>query len=359
MGTDMGCRALALLVVAVFSASCFRPDDVVPLRGAIASTGTLVGQRIEILRDVSNRHRRTCAWGELFRDTATTADGGFSFDLPRTDMQAIGEREVCLRAQTTFASGASAWVDLHGISGPTELATLRDWASTPTRIARGVEVEAPGALERVEWLAFRVEVTVATGVIGWRQDFPVHVAALPEPNTRIPIPVVEHALDELDGFATVTVTLTETKREPVTLRLPTQLAVQPAQPPISRGLSCPEVASPCPLTDGALERVVLPTSEVTLVLPSPTPLSMVLLRGLSTSENVIRVEITRTSGPVARLSQALPTPQLEDVVRPDGDVETELSSLFVGIPIESGPPVMQVRLKLGSPSASVAEVSLY
>ena len=344
-------RALAVLLLC---ASCFNPDDIFPLRGSLTSTDPIGSQAIRLLRE-SNGFR-ACGEYKPFKQTTADEHGDFSFEVFRAQAQKLtGEPELfCFRAETEFPSGSTAFVEL-GFVAETSLPPFPDWRAQPS-LSGGVlrfEPLAPsGAAHRVEW-------TTADGGLAWAANDRSSVLAGGMPDAAVQDLVLDEAvLEDFSGTLVMSAQVTSPgerlgplERGGVTIEAVSgeTLSLTGARVPISRGLPCPELGSPCPLTDGELTPVSVGSqSELTLQLGRPVVVSAIVLRGLELEANVAGVTLVGVDGGAfdAQLIPLSGWRGLRFVAAADGGAALSLhyEPQFAIVPLKAGPPLSAVTI---------------
>lgn len=387
----------SLPLFALLFAGCFNPDDILPVTGAVASRDGLEGHTVSLYRQAQSSFG-PCEQVDLtkpFKQATSDAAGAFGFELFRAQTQNLASQgPFCFVADVRFPSGSRAWTELQGVYDATQLPVLRDWQPEARVGDGGVLVFSPpiplpderAALDGsvVDSLVHRVDVVTSDGGLVWRADDLVNVLTLsPEPTPMVPlrVPVVldEVRLEDFSGVATFQAQLSEygdagldfggprfgSRYYSSNLEAGQRLPLAGARVPVSRGVPCPEVATPCPLTDGDLTVVELELREtVSLTLPTAVPLSAAVLRGVETSTPVVLVTLTLEDGGT---SSPLPT-QLpmtawyvptRGLLADGGFDRTFGASFYAALPLDGGAPVKRVTLRFPGGLGRAAEISLF
>ena len=251
----------------------------------------------------------------------------------------------------------------------------------PVRPRPAVEsFEGPQLAHRAEW---RTE----DGGLAWAADDyvsafdPVTMSLVP---TRALLQVNDFAREDFSGTAVLHARLTviDAEENPFgsrsahTLEIKSgdTLALAGHRTPMSRGLSCPPYADPCPLTDGALTPVdagVITgiTSLMTITLPAPTVLTSIVLRSVETDTLLMGVQLLDADGGALTLvQQELPSslwnasvPTFMVRQRRDGGVEfaPRADPHFINLSLDAGLSVSAVRIGFAGRIESWSEVSFF
>jgi hypothetical protein len=366
-------RSSRVAVVAMVSlAGCFNPDDIFPLTGRVESIDPVEGQVVRLQRqNAVGRCDRTQA--SEFKQT--TVDGGFfGFEVFRAEAQRLTDQGgFCFWAETIFPSGSTAMSELDNISGVTGVGVLRDWRAHPRLDGGVLEFDPPipvqaftdPDLPTLASLHQRATIRSADGGLIWLADDLYYVDIDGGLGLdRRPMVIDDARIEDFTGVVTLTARVDE-QGDPnslfgstgtsTLLQSAQTLAVQGAQVPLSRGLPCAIVATPCPLTDGDLTAVVLAqnVSEVTFDLPRPAVLRAVVLRNVEVDMPSVVIDLIAEDGGSTRQIEALmpsesqtreSLPRLLD----DGGVDfTQGVAFFTVIALDAGVPTSSVRLTFG------------
>lgn len=366
-------RSSGVLVVAMVSlAGCFNPDDIFPLTGRVESVDPVDGQVVRLLRQ---NVVGVCDLTQASAFKQATVDGGFfGFEVFRAEAQRLTDQGAfCFWAETTFPSGSTAMSELDNISGVTGVGVLRDWRAHPRLDGGVLEFDPPipvqaftdPNLPTLATLHQRATIRSADGGLIWLADDLYYVDTDGGLGLdRRPMVIDEVRVEDFAGVVTLTAKIDE-QGDPnslfgstgtsTTLRSAQTLAVQGAQVPLSRGLPCAIVGTPCPLTDGDLTAVAMAQSvgELTFDLPQPTVLRAVVLRNVELDMPSVMIDlIAEDGGSTQQVEALLPSesqtresvPRLLD----DGGVDfTQGVAFFTVIAIDAGVPTSSVRLTFG------------
>jgi hypothetical protein len=384
-------RALLLAAFALVASGCFNPDDIFPVAGVVRSVDGVEGQVVALLRQPT---AGTCDQETLavpFKQATTDGGGDYGFEVFRAQSQSLTTMgSFCFRVTTTFdGSGSQAYSDLNRITQQLTLPPLRDWHANVVldggvlqfdpAIAYPDDVSLDGG--PLTTLDHRAELLTDTGTIIWRTDdwFPN-----PDGGVNLREPMVFDELRLEDFVAKVHLSARLVEPDPPTLDIAarttstTNLRAGQLVPltgirvPLSRGLPCPELATPCPLTDGDAAYFTLSTTTLTLVLPTPAPLTAIVLRGVETASPVVGLVLTQDDGGVQHLSHQLPL-SVEDLRaaggggggpprRRDGGVPTmtlPAITTWSVVRLDGGANISRVELGFPEPVTKVGEISLF
>jgi hypothetical protein len=367
--------------------ACLNPDDILPVTGRLASVDSVEGQAVRLLRQPRLPTFGVCDGSGLaaFKQTIADADGGYGFEVFRAQAQNLGDQaSYCFRIDTAFASGGLAWSDVQ-IATLTRVAPLRDWRPEPRLESGALQLSPPIPLPELDPSATQVPmleqqallVTADGGVVWKASDWAQSDPALGP--ARQPIQVDELRLEDFSGALTLRAHLQE-YLEPDTLlggtgtwsatdlRSGQQLAFSGSRIPLSRGWPCPEVATPCPLTDGDLAAVDLGQApSVSLDLPAATALSWLVLRGVETTSPTVAVQLTLEDGGLSEpLLSMLPISGFEEATGGSGQlledggwVQPTLPPAYAVIALDAGAPVRRVSVHFPGSLSRIQELSLF
>lgn len=377
---------------ALLLTGCFNPDDIFPVKGRLESIDAVTAQPVRLTREAQVNFGPCTGNGQPFKETTASEQGDYGFELFRAQTQSLsGFGAYCFRAETTFPSGSEAWSDLQGIFDETRVATLRDWRPEASVGDGGVLRFTPpiplpddravldGSV--VTALDHRVEWRTSDGGLAWRADDHLQAftrdpeaAAVP---VRVDLVLDDETLEDFAGELTLRAHLGEYGEETFGPRGGRQyfesqlvagqrLSLVGAKVPLTRGLACPDVATPCPLTDGDLTVKDVELREgFTLTLPSATEVSKLVLRGVETSLPAVSVLLGTEDGGVITLApQVLPTSAWMEappvrLLEDGGFDQTFGASYFAVVPLDAGVPVKKVTLRFPGGLLRAAEVSLF
>ena len=379
--------ARGLLALLFILSGCFNPDDIFPMKGRVASIEPSQGQYVELLRDPDvTGGTASCDGARPFKTTTTDAEGNFQFALFRAQTQHLsGRGTFCFRVQTTFPSGARAWTDITGINGEITTATLREWRTGLFADGGVLQFSPPLPLADAEDAGFhishRAQFEQADGGLVWQVDddfssFANHTS------DRRPMEFDSLRVEDFSGTLQLTAVVFEPAPPsdlgpfgndgywPVWLAAAATLPVTGGPGPLSRGLPCADLGSPCPLTDGSLESIDLAGRlSLSLQLPGATSVSAVVLRALEAPSLRIDVELfDADGGQVQAVQEQLPLGWIDQLFfttpsRPpvDGGFIDVLAPpvTWAVIHLDAGVPVKTVTLRFPLGVERCAEISLY
>jgi hypothetical protein len=381
IGVGQFASTWALVIVSL--SGCFNPDDIFPLHGSVTSLDPVQGQPVRLLRDAVIDGRSKCDDATAFKETTTDEAGNFSFDVFRAQAQKLtGFGQFCFRVETDFPSQSLAFADLR-LDTETTLPTFPDWRAQP-RLENGVvhfEPLTPLPAEETlegDQLVHRAEWLTADGGVAWVMD-----DRFIDPQTgmlvRVPMPLDDAALEDFSGSVRMRAQLSkfEAALGPfggsgslIEARSGETLQLTGSRIPVSRGLACPALGTPCPLTDGRLDAADAGTSQsLTLTLSTPVPLSAVVVRGAETDALLVGVLLKDADGGALPLVQyLLPTstwnggaPSFMRRPRRDGgfDVLQQSSTRYFVVALDASVPISSVTVGFAGGVSSVAEISLF
>ncbi len=378
-------RSLLLLLVLP---ACFNPDDILPVHGSVVSPDSVEGQAVRLLRDPMALEAASCEGAKPFKQTTTDETGNFSFDVFRAQATKLsGDGTFCFRVETSFPSGGSAFSDILALFGEEKLPPFPDWRAQPRRVDGALHFEPLAPLAEPETafegdqLVHRSEWLTEDGGLAWAADDRVlgfdEVSGGVTP-TRQAMGLDDYALEDFSGVVTMNARLTRpgeergafgTTPQTIEVRSGEKLALTGTRRPISRGLSCPAVGTPCPLTDGDLTPVDAGSQFFTLSLASPSSVSAVVVRGVETESLLMGVLLFDADGgslpivqhvlPTSLWNAGVPTFVLKP--QPDGGVEFSPKSdpRFFTVTFDAGVPVSEVRVGFASAVDRISEISLF
>ena len=360
-------RAALLLLFA----GCFNPDDIFPLRGSLVSSDSIGPQPIRLLRE--SHGFRACGEYRPFKETTADEHGVFSFEVFRAQAQKLtGEPDLfCFRAETDFPSGSRAFVEL-GFVAETNLPPFPDWRAQPSiegGVLRFEPIAANGAAHRVEW-------STADGGLAWAANDRSSVLAGGEPDAAVQAFKLDEAvLEDFSGTLVMSgqVTSPAERLGPlesggVTIEAVSgqTLSLAGTRVSISRGLPCPPLGDPCPLTDGALTPIsVGGLSELTLELGRPVIVSAIVLRGLELEVNLVGGTLIGVDGGAiaSQLVSLSGWRGLRFVAATDGGEELSIAyePQFVVMSFDGGAPARSVTVSLpfNGGQSRIAELSVF
>jgi hypothetical protein len=386
-------RASLLSLVLISSTGCLNPDDILPVHGTLTSEDAVEGQVVRLLRDPVATRGANCAGAQAFKETTADAEGRFSFEVFRAQAMAVsGVGTFCLRVETTFASGTTVSTDIMSLTGLVTLPPFSDWRAQPTRVDGVLRFEPAAPLPMMESIeggqvVHRAEWRTEDGGLVWAAEdrglMPDETTERGFVPTRVPVAFDELALEDFSGVVTLHARVRVVAEENglfgiaaanLELRSGQTLTFTGSRTPLSRGLPCPPLGSPCPLTDGDLTMIDAGTSVsrgtgLGLVLPVPSTVSTLVLRGVSTRAQQLGVQLVDADGGTLPIVQkTIPpsvwsqfVPNFEFRPRPDGGVD------FVPLPdprfftftFDAGIQVKEVRVGFAGGVDQLSEVSLF
>ena len=386
---------MRLALVFLVFAGCMNPDEIFPLHGAVTSVDPVEGQVVRLLRHVQPQQCRS-SQATPFKETVADAEGKYGFEVFRVEAQSLGGYYTyCFRVEANFPSGSASWSDPGSITTELSFAPLRDWRASPRLENDVLHFEPPvpwpddappvhgpdGQWSLGTQLIHHARVTTDGGEVIWQGDDRLPVTDGGFWFERKPIVLDDVRLEDFSSTVTLTADLYEPDQVPfgllysqstpsVGMRAGERLSVQGLRRPVSRGIPCPELGTPCPLTDGDLAAADAGMlNEVTLQFPAPRLLSSVVLRGALFGGRLVGVRLTREDGGVVQeveTTAPYSDPSSDDyaglpssfIQLPDGGY-TSLNFAYLVIPLDAGAPVFRVTLQFPDGLAQIQEVSLF
>jgi hypothetical protein len=382
-------------VLTLAFAGCTNPDDILVAHGSVGSVDSVDGQVVRLLRYLNPQPSQfqappvtdPCALATPLKETSADATGAFGFEVFRVETR----RALCFRAEAQFPSGAVAWSDLFFYGPERQLPPLLDWRAAPRLDGGVLHFDPP-----VPWpdegatgiqLTHRVQVVTTDGGLAWQAVDRLQLrdtGAGPDGVTqyaREPLVVDALRLEDFEGTLSLSASLFDPDQEtpilaseplPARMRAAERLALRGTRVPLSRGLGCPELATPCPLTDGELTEVDAGMiNEVSFNLPAPANVSAVVLRGAWVADEVLRVVLAQDDGGIAGVFERAvprgdpaafplggPFPSAPYVRIQDGGY-AELRLTYLIIPLDAGVPTSRVTLQFPAGLARIKEVSIF
>ena len=388
------------LVLSLACAGCTNPDDILGANGTVSSVDPVEGQVVRLLRYINGQPRNPlpgdiCSLATPLKETRADAEGRFGFELFRVETR----RALCFRIDAQFPSGSIAWSELAPYGPQTVLPRLLDWRAAPW-LDGGVlqfdppvpwaEVLPPGSLGETSsaeiQLTHRAQLVTVDGGIAWQAEdrslivdesvqYPSEYQYLREPLVLDAI-----RLEDFEGTLNLSAYLSDGRQEVpfvssgvIASRMSAgeRLALRGTRVPLSRGLGCPELATPCPLTDGELTEVDAGLiDEVSLNLVTPALVSAVVFRGAWVADALIRVVLSQDDGGIggafeARVPKADPgafgyfySGGAPYVRIADGGF-AQLKLTYLVIPVDAGTLTSRVTLQFPEGLARIKEVSIF
>ena len=236
-------------------------------------------------------------------------------------------------------------------------------------------------------LTHREQLVTTDGEIAWQAEdrFQIPESDIEVPGyfqyAREPLVLDPLRLEDFEGTLSLSAYLFDPDQEvplvssgplPTRMRAGERLALRGSRVPLSRGLACPELGTPCPLTDGELADVDAGMiNEVSFNLAAPAMVSAVVLRGAWVADDLIRVVLAQDGGISTEFDGVVPKgdraafplgvfPFLNSphVQLKDGGY-AELRLAYLVIPLEAGTPASRVTLQFPSGLARIKEISLF
>lgn len=379
-------------VVLTFAcAACTNPDDILAVQGAVASVDPVEGQVVRLLRYLSDQPyvylNDPCSLATPLKETQADAEGNFGFEVFRVETR----RASCLRIEAIFPSGSVAWSAISLYGPETQLPPLRDWRAAPW-LDGGVlhfdpPIPWPDELAQVGGqgiqLTHREQLVTSDGGIAWQAEDRFQ---LPDASARFPgdglyerEPLVLDALrlEDFEGTLSLSAFLEDPDQSgpvlssqtfPARMTAGERLALRGTRVPLSRGLGCPELATPCPLTDGELTEVDAGLiGEVSFHLVTPAIVSAVVLRGAWVADERIHVVLAQDDAGIAGEFEgtvpkgdprAFPSVSSTFVRIQDGG-HVQLRLTYLVIPLDAGTPASGVTLQFPAGLARIKEVSVF
>ncbi|MDP1822329.1 MAG: hypothetical protein Q8L48_03775 [Archangium sp.] len=379
-------------VLSLACTGCFNPDDILAAHGRVASVDPVEGQVVRLLRYVNNQPdtfpgEEWCSLATPLKETRADAEGKFGYEVFRVETRSA----LCFRIDASFPSGSVAWSDFTFYGPETQLAPLLDWRAAPWLDAGVLHFDPP-----VPWpddlpplvmgnrtyvgiqLTHREQLVTTDGGIAWQADDRLQVpdaSVFPYEYAREPLVMDALRLEDFEGTLSLSAWLYDPDQEvalvssgtsPTRMRAGERLALRGTRVPLSRGLPCPELGTPCPLTDRELTTVDAGLiNEVALNLLTPSMVSAIVIRGASIGDGLIRIVLaTEDGGVAAELEHTVPysgfgpSPGGESFRLPDGGY-AQLRLAYVVLPVDAGTPSSRVILQFPAGLARIQEVSLF
>ena len=386
------------LVVLVFS-GCMNPDEIFPLHGAVTSVDPVEGQVVRLLRQIQPGGAPCqSSQGTLFKEAQADTEGTYGFEVFRVEARSLsGSDTFCFRIDASFPSGSAAWTDLGTPGAELTLAPLFDWRPGLSLDAGVLHFEPPvpwpadlePVLSEGRWflgmqLTHRAQVVTEDGGVLWQADdrFQVSDGVLRVFHAkREPLVVDDVRLEDFAGTLSLSASLFDPdqlprglsyfqNKPPTGMRGGERLSLRGNRVPVSRGLACPALATPCPLTDGDLTEVDAGMiNEVPLELTRPIMLSAVVLRGAEVGSGLINVVLTQEDGGVAmEVAKTVPastftlfsnTESAPPFIQLSDGGFASIRRGFVVIPLDAGVPISRVTLQFPAGLARIQEVSFF
>ena len=395
------------VVLTLACAGCTNPDDILAAHGTVASVYPVEGQVVRLLRYINtqpnqfqvqpNQFLDLCSLATPLKETRADAEGNFGFEVFRVETR----RALCFRVDAQFPSGGVAWSDLFFFGPETQLPPLLDWRAAPWLDGGVLHFDPP-----VPWpddgppvqmsdgwhlgvqLTHREQLVTADGGIAWQAEDRLQI---PDASTglegyyqyaREPLVLDDLRLEDFEGALSLSAYLYDSDQEaprlssgtlPTRMRAGERLALRGTRVPLSRGLGCPELATPCPLTDGELTEVDAGMiDEVSFNLAAPAIVSAVVLRGAWVADDLIRVVLAQDDGGISgEFEGAVPNGDRaafpfgvfpfvnSPYVRIQDGGYVELKLAYMVIPLDAGTPTSRVTLQFPAGLARIKEVSLF
>lgn len=381
------------LILVLMFAGCTNPDDILVVRGLVSSIDTVEGQVVRLLRDVERQPNITdrCAHAIPLKETRADVDGEYGFEVLRVET-----RSACFRVEAAFSSGSVSWSDLELYSPETRLAPLLDWRAEPW-LDGGVLAFQPA----VPWpddlppartgdtlrlgiqLTHQEQLVTSDGGLVWQAedrhqvaDASTEVIGYPT-YVREPLVLDSLRVEDFDATLTLTASVLDPDQEsglvssgPLLTRVKAgaHLALRGGRVPLSRGLDCPALGTPCPLTDGDLTEVDAGLiDEVALKLIAPAHLSAAVVRGAWVAGDRIRVLLTADDGErIGDFEGVLPgsDPAFANrrsvrVQQDAGYAFAQLQLAYIVIPLDAGALTSTATVQFPGGLAQIQEVSLF
>lgn len=381
-------RALLVSLAGLAASGCFNPDDIFPVEGDVSSIDGVQGLTVELWRSppASQVNGTTCVDAVPFKTTVTDERGHYRFDVFRAQAQGLSRRSLnCFVVRVAFPSGAAARVDVPALNGHSTMPLLRDWRSHlgldagVARFDSPVPVPADDDDSGVS-LDHVLRFVTTDGGMAWKKGDRFPKLDLGGGTERLPITLGPRELEDFEGALELEANLYEPPPEPVTgpvnlfdsnsfpvvLTAAERVAITPGAPADSRGLACPSIATPCPLTDGALAPVDLELRQSLTFERDGGPFSALVFRELELATPLFGVQWFGADGGLLGQQQAILTPSVLDtfVLSPrkstDGGFDfSALPAQWAVVSVDAGTEnVSRVVLRFSSGVRSCAEVSL-
>ena len=390
------------VVLTLACAGCTNPDDILAAHGTVASVDPVEGQVVRLLRYINPQPNQfqaqqdqfltdLCSLATPLKEMGADSEGKFGFEVFRVETR----RALCFRVDAQFPSGSVAWSDLSFHGPETQLPTLLDWRAALWLDGGVLHFDPP-----VPWpddgppiqmsdgwhlgvqLTHREQLVTADGGIAWQAEDRFQI---PDASSefegyplyaREPLVLDELRLEDFDGTLSLIAHLDSEQDGPLLsggpfparMRAGEQLALRGTRVPLSRGLGCPELATPCPLTDGELTAVDAGMiDEVSLNLATPAIVSAVVIRGAWVADDLIRVVLAQDDGGLAvefegrvpKGDRAAFGFESSSYVRIQDGGYPQFRLTYLVIPLDAGVPTSRVTLQFPSGLARIQEVSVF
>ncbi len=384
MAVAMRCLSVALaLGVSVSLSACFNPDDIFLVDGHVFSDAGVDGQEVLLLRSRDCRAPNSSSVGSRMVD----AGGAFHFEVFRAQAQPLSQTGAgfCFRAVARFPTGAESWNDF-SITDNVDVGTLTDWVANLSLDGGVVVFDPLNPLPPLvdpndaaaEQLDHRLRATTTDGGVVWLDD------DRPDtwdggPASRHPLRFAAFEMEDFTGQYTLTMraasAINSSFFAPMRSVVFTRAAEVPpftgTLVPVSRGLECPPLRSPCPLTDGLLVSTQFEgVPEFSIALPVATPLEAVVLRGVETRPNddnlrEVRLELSLGDGGLTTIDvlDAFSVYSSQNSilgVLDDGGIDYQVGfEIYRVIPVDEPEAISSVRVIFPGELQRASEVSLF
>ncbi len=382
------------VVITLACAGCTNPDDILAVHGSVASVDPVEGQVVRVLRYLYPLEYQfvpnACSLATPLKEVRADAEGNYSFELFRVETR----NAICFRVDAHFPSGSVAWSEFGSYAPETQLPVLLDWRAALGLDGGVLQFDPPvpwpddlppvriGAVTHVGiQLAHQEQLLTIDGGVAWQAEdrFPLLDGGseyLGYQLEREPLVLDAIRLEDFEGKLRLNAYLFDPDEETPLFSSGTfatrmtagdQLALHGTLVPVSRGLACPEVATPCPLTDGELAEVDAGMiNEVSFKLTTPEILSAVVLRDAWVADDVVHVVLTQSDGGLGGEFEATvrkPDPSAfpsgVSYVRISDGGYAAFRPNYMVIPLDAGTSTSRVTLQFPSGLARIKEVSLF
>lgn len=400
-------RHLLAAFALLLSACPPNPDEILRLRGTVNGSDTVTpldGVTVEVLRSSDGNCTDALPWKE-----SASADGGqwavqfFRGEIqpPYASAETVFGTQRCVSSRAHF--GAKAYTEFRNLDfHPLTVAPLMFEWKTEIALDAGVVVFSPllppaelakidahqtvfidGVLHEVHLAIGGQEVWESSDLVfDFGQSMDVNLDMTP--TFRVPMTVPSELLEDFEGELSLRARAYRPIRFPTSSvdqnnaysilvnHVPEKvLKVKGARVPLSRGRACEPLAMPCPLTDGALDRIDFDGGVNGLVfhLAAPAQLQSIVIRD-------VNVDVVVAQPQLDLMDDAGTVLQTVTADQALGDSYTRvffqdnLPPYNTGVPfpdtatslewtLDGGVTASNVRLTFGAPITHASELSLF
>lgn len=256
------------------------------------------------------------------------------------------------------------------------LPAFPDWRAQPRLVDGDLSFEPVGPLSHVPPVAHRAEWRTVDGGLAWAaQDLVWVVDAGVSIATRQVIHLGEFEREDFSGSLVLLGRVADSRPQVgpfggggalVEATSGEQLSLKGAGTPVSPGLGCASLGTPCPLTDGELTPIsVGGASALTLQLARPVVVSAIVLRGLELEVPLVVGELIGADGGqfVSRFVGMGEWRGPRFVAPDDGGTEFTIryEPQFVTMSFDAGEPASAVRVVIpfNGGLSRISEISVF